>query len=397
MLDKRIKSFEKNAENTDDPKVREKYGRLSGIVGIILNTALSAMKMAAGALTGAISVLSDGVNNLSDAGSSIITLAGFRMSAKKPDKEHPFGHGRMEYFTGLVVSAIILVVAVQLFISSLEKVISGETLSFKSKTTEILTISVLAVSVLVKLFMAIFNRAIGKKINSLAMNATALDSLTDCIATTAVLVCTVLSRYITTFPLDGVAGLLVSLFIAFTGISSMKGIVDLLIGTAPDPELVKEITNYALNFDKEKIIGVHDLMINDYGPSKKLIILHAEVPENGDVMQLHDAIDNLEHGLQNKFGGIAVIHMDPVDTQSQRVGQLKNTVREIVKELGDGFDIHDFRMNEGDTHANLIFDLVAPFDAKYSPEQIKNFVTTRVKAVEPKCNVIMKIENSFVE
>ena len=397
MLDKRIKSFEKNAENTDDPKVREKYGRLSGIVGIILNTGLSAMKMAAGALTGAISVLSDGVNNLSDAGSSIITLAGFRMSAKKPDKEHPFGHGRMEYFTGLVVSAIILVVAVQLFISSLEKVISGETLSFKSKTTEILTISVLAVSVLVKLFMAIFNRAIGKKINSLAMNATALDSLTDCIATTAVLVCTVLSRYITTFPLDGVAGLLVSLFIAFTGISSMKGIVDLLIGTAPDPELVKEITNYALNFDKEKIIGVHDLMINDYGPSKKLIILHAEVPENGDVMQLHDAIDNLEHGLQNKFGGIAVIHMDPVDTQSQRVGQLKNTVREIVKELGDGFDIHDFRMNEGDTHANLIFDLVAPFDAKYSPEQIKNFVTTRVKAVEPKCNVIMKIENSFVE
>lgn len=397
MFDKMINAFIKNADNPDDPKVREKCGKLSGITGIILNAALSALKIAAGAITGAISVLSDGVNNLSDAGSSVITLLGFKLSAKKPDKEHPFGHGRMEYFTGLAVSAVILVIAVQLFITSLEKVIAGETLSFKSRTIEILTIVILAVSVAVKLFMAAFNRALGKKINSLAMKATASDSLNDAVATAVVLICTVLSRYTASFPLDGAAGILVSLFIAYTGVSSMKGLADLLLGSAPDKQLVKEITDYALNFDKQKIIGVHDLMINDYGPSRKLIILHAEVPKSGDVMQLHDAIDNLEHGLQNKFGGLAVIHMDPVDTDSPRVNELREKVREIVKELDKNLDIHDFRMNEGDTHANLIFDLVVPYDFKIPNDRIRNFVTARIAATEPKCNVIMKIENSFTD
>lgn len=397
MFDKIINAFIKNADNPDDPKVREKCGKLSGVTGIILNAALSVTKIAAGAITGAISVLSDGVNNLSDAGSSIITLLGFKLSAKKPDKEHPFGHGRMEYFAGLAVSAVILVIAVQLFLTSLEKVIAGETLSFASRTVEIVTVAILAVSVVVKLFMAAFNRALGKKINSVAMKATASDSLNDAVATAVVLVCAVLSRYTASFPLDGAAGILVSLFIAYTGLSSMKSIVDLLIGCAPDKELVNEITDYALNFDKQKIIGVHDLIINDYGPSRKLIILHAEVPSSGDIMQLHDAIDNLEHGLQKKFGGLAVIHMDPVDADSPRVNELREKVREIVKDLDESLDIHDFRMNEGDTHANLIFDLVVPYDFKIPNEQIRNFVKTRVRAIDPKCNVVMKIENSFTE
>lgn len=217
-------------------------------------------------------------------------------------------------------------------------------------------------SILVKLWMTLFNRKIAKKINSVANGATALDSLSDCVATAVVILCAILSRFIKGVPLDGIAGLLVAIFIAYTGASSLKSIADLLLGAPPDHELVKEITDFALNFDKQKIIGIHDLIVNDYGPGRKIIILHAEVPAKGDVMQLHDAIDNLENALAEKFRCMAVIHMDPVDNESERVAQLKETVRHIVKELDPEYDVHDFRMNEGDTHANLIFDLVIPYD-----------------------------------
>ena len=395
MFNKFIKIFIKDADKTDNPKVREKYGSFSGFVGIILNVMLCATKIITGFLTGAISIVSDGINNLSDAGSSIVTMLGFKLSSKKPDKEHPFGHGRMEYFAGLAVSVIIIIVAVQLFINSLKKVISGELLEFPSEKLLIITIAVLSLSILTKLWLAFFNRYVAKKINSVANKATAADSISDCIATTVVLICAILSKYVNGIPLDGIAGILVSVFIAWQGLSSLKDIADLLIGSAPDPELVKEVTDFALNFDKKKIIGVHDLMINDYGPGRKLIILHAEVPCHGDVMKLHDAIDNLERALQHKFGCLAVIHMDPVDNESERVKQLRELTRAIVKDLDPDFDIHDFRMNEGETHANLIFDLVITHESSYSIKEIRNFVTTRLKAAEPKCHAIMKIEYSF--
>ncbi len=395
MFNKFIKIFIKDADKTDNPKVREKYGSFSGFVGIILNVMLCATKIITGFLTGAISIVSDGINNLSDAGSSIVTMLGFKLSSKKPDKEHPFGHGRMEYFAGLAVSVIIIIVAVQLFINSLKKVISGELLEFPSEKLLIITIAVLSLSILTKLWLAFFNRYVAKKINSVANKATAADSISDCIATTVVLICAILSKYVNDIPLDGIAGILVSVFIAWQGLSSLKDIADLLIGSAPDPELVKEVTDFALNFDKKKIIGVHDLMINDYGPGRKLIILHAEVPCHGDVMKLHDAIDNLERALQHKFGCLAVIHMDPVDNESERVKQLRELTRAIVKDLDPDFDIHDFRMNEGETHANLIFDLVITHESSYSIKEIRNFVTTRLKAAEPKCHAIMKIEYSF--
>ena len=395
MFDRFIGKFIKNADDTENPKVREKYGVFSGIVGIILNVFLSASKVVTGALTGAISVLSDGINNLSDAASSVVTLLGFKLAGKKADKEHPFGHGRIEYFAGLAVSAIIVVVAVELFISSVKKTAAIETVDYSSDKLLIVTICVLGVSILVKLWMALFNKSIAKKINSVANGATALDSLTDCISTAAVLLCVGLSRVFPTVPLDGIAGILVSIFIGYTGVSSAKDIADLLIGAAPDPELVKEVTDFALNFDKKKIIGVHDLIINDYGPGRKIIVLHAEVPAKGDVMQLHDAIDNLETALSQKFGCTAVIHMDPVDTESERVAHLKEFVRSIVKELDDRYDVHDFRMNEGDTHANLIFDLVIPYDKKQNVDEIRNYVTARIEAEEPNCIPKIKIEHTL--
>lgn len=380
----------------NDASYREKCGKFCGILGIVLNALLSLFKIAVGAISGAISILSDGVNNLSDAGSSVITLLGFKLSAKKPDEEHPFGHGRMEYFTGLAVSALIIFVALQLLISSIEKIISVEVVTFENTTVFILSLAVLAVSVAVKLVMALINRRLGDKINSEALKATALDSLTDCVSTCVVLACTIATKFVADFPLDGIAGVLVSFFIAYTGFSSMKTIVGLLIGATPDPELVKEITDFALSFDSEKIIGIHDLIINDYGPTRKLIILHAEVPANGDVMQLHDAVDNLERELQNKFGGLAVIHMDPVDNESERVKELVALTRKIVKEIDTSFDVHDFRMNEGDTHANLIFDLVIPRSGDYSPTELTETITEKLHAIDTKLIPKIKIEYSFV-
>ena len=395
MFTKFIKLFIKDADNTENAKVREKYGSFSGLVGIILNVILCAVKIVAGLLTGAISVVSDGINNLSDAGSSVITMVGFKMSTKKPDKEHPFGHGRMEYFAGLFVAVVIIIVAVQLFINSIKKVVAVEVISFDSTKLFIITVVILCLSILAKLWLAFFNKFVAKKINSVANEATAKDSMSDCIATSVVLVCTVLSRFITGVPLDGIAGILVSLFIAWQGISALHEIADLLIGKAPDPELTREITEFALSFDKKKIIGIHDLMVNDYGPGRKLVILHAEVPFHGDIMKLHDAIDNLERALGHKFGCLAVIHMDPVDNESERVKELQKLTRDIVHELDPAFDIHDFRMNEGETHANLIFDLVITHETHLKSKEIRAYIQKRLKETDPKLHAVVKIEYSF--
>lgn len=393
MFDKFIGKFVKNAEDVENPQVRERYGVFSGLTGIILNALLSLAKIITGALTGAISIVTDGVNNLSDAASSVVTLLGFKLAGKKADKRHPFGHGRMEYFAGLTVSVIIIIVAAELLKSSIEKIVAGEVVKYSSDAAFAVSLSVLAVSVLVKLWMTLFNAEIAKKIDSVANKATALDSLSDCAATSLVIICAVISRFVTGVPLDGIAGVLVSLFIAYTGLSSLKSVADLLIGVAPDPELVREVTDFALAFDKEKITGVHDLIINDYGPGRKIIVLHAEVPASGNVMQLHDAIDNLENALSEKFGCMAVIHMDPVDNESERVTRLKELVVSVVKDLDESYRVHDFRMNEGDTHANLIFDLVVPYGDTRSEDEIRRYIAERVAKVEPTCVTKCKIEH----
>lgn len=378
------------------PEVRAKFGFKTGATGIIINVILCLVKITCGLLAGAVSIVSDGINNLSDAGSSIITLFGFKLSEKKPDREHPFGHGRMEYCAGLGVSIVILIVAVQLLMTSVEKIIAWETASEQSTLTLAITFVILLLSIVAKFYLAVLNKTIGKKINSVAMLATAADSVSDCMATAVVLVSAILSLFVKNVPFDGFAGAVVSLFIAVSGIKSIKSIIDLLLGKAPDPALVKGVADYVQNYDKTKIIGIHDLMIHDYGPGRKIIVLHAEVPAEGNILQLHDVIDNVERGLEEKFNCLATIHMDPVVTTSPRLNAIKEECVKIVKEINPDFSLHDFRMNEGDTHANVIFDLVITNETKLSAKEIKNMVSEKIKEYDEKLNAIITVEHSFV-
>ncbi len=389
------KIFIKDRDNTSDPHVRESYGKLTGITGIIFNIILCASKIVTGLITGAISVVSDGINNLSDAASSIITLVGFKLSAKKPDKEHPFGHGRMEYFAGLLVSLIILLVAFELFSESLQNIIDGTVPSFASENVRIITICVLGASILVKLWMALFNRYCGKKINSVAMQATAADSATDCISTAVVLVCTVLTAFVGNFPIDAIAGIVVAIFIFYTGIKSVKSILDLLLGKAPDPELVREIADYVVNFDSN-IVGVHDLIVHDYGPGRKMITLHAEVPAEGNMVQLHEIIDSIERGLAEHYNCLATIHMDPVVTTSERVNMLKAKCVEIVKSIDPGFSVHDFRVSEGKEHSNVIFDVVLTRDTRLTNAQIEAIIRQKLAEYDKTLCPVVEFDLPFV-
>ena len=389
------KIFIKDRDNTSDPHVRESYGKLTGITGIILNIILCASKIVTGLITGAISVVSDGINNLSDAASSIITLVGFKLSAKMPDKEHPFGHGRMEYFAGLLVSLIILLVAFELFSESLQNIIDGTVPSFASENVRIITICVLGASILVKLWMALFNRYCGKKINSVAMQATAADSATDCISTAVVLVCTVLTAFVGNFPIDAIAGIVVAIFIFYTGIKSVKSILDLLLGKAPDPELVREIADYVVNFDSN-IVGVHDLIVHDYGPGRKMITLHAEVPAEGNMVQLHEIIDSIERGLAEHYNCLATIHMDPVVTTSERVNMLKAKCVEIVKSIDPGFSVHDFRVSEGKEHSNVIFDVVLTRDTRLTNAQIEAIIRRKLAEYDKTLCPVVEFDLPFV-
>ena len=377
------KIFIKDRDNTSDPHVRESYGKLC------------ASKIVTGLITGAISVVSDGINNLSDAASSIITLVGFKLSAKKPDKEHPFGHGRMEYFAGLLVSLIILLVAFELFSESLQNIIDGTVPSFASENVRIITICVLGASILVKLWMALFNRYCGKKINSVAMQATAADSATDCISTAVVLVCTVLTAFVGNFPIDAIAGIVVAIFIFYTGIKSVKSILDLLLGKAPDPELVREIADYVVNFDSN-IVGVHDLIVHDYGPGRKMITLHAEVPAEGNMVQLHEIIDFIERGLAEHYNCLATIHMDPVVTTSERVNMLKAKCVEIVKSIDPGFSVHDFRVSEGKEHSNVIFDVVLTRDTRLTNAQIEAIIRQKLAEYDKTLCPVVEFDLPFV-
>ena len=395
MFNAFVKLFIKDHNDADNPEVRRKYGKLLGFTGIFINLLLSASKIVAGVITGAISVLSDGVNNLSDAGTSLISLFGFKLSSKKPDKEHPFGHGRFEYFAGLAVSVVIMVVAFQLFTESVSKIISNETSEIVLGTVFYVSACILVFSVLAKFFLAGLNRFVGRKINSVAVEAAFMDSISDCISTAVVLICLILSIFFKNVPIDGYAGVVVSLFIAYTGIKSMKEVADVMLGKAPDAGLVKEIAEYVKTFD-DRVVGIHDLMLHDYVPGRKILVLHVEVPAEGDTMELHDMVDNIERGLESKFNCIAVIHMDPVVTTSARVNELKEVCRKIVKNIDESFDIHDFRMNEGETHANLIFDVLMPYESRIAPEQVEKIVSEKVKEYDSKLAAVVKAEYPLV-
>ena len=387
MLTLLEKFFIKDKDDTQSPATRHAYGMLCSTLGIFLNILLFALKLFAGLLSGSIAITADAINNLSDAGSSIITLIGFQLAAQKPDSDHPFGHGRMEYLSGLFVAIIILFMGVELIQSSIQKIIHPQTLSFSP-----IIVLILLVSILVKCYMAYYNHKIGKKINSAAMTATATDSLSDTLSTFVVLLATLVS-YFTALSIDGYCGVFVGLFILFAGINAAKDTINPLLGTAPEPEFVEQIENIVMSDDL--IIGIHDLIVHNYGPGRTLISLHAEVPADGDLLEMHDAIDLIEHRLHNELMCQAVIHMDPVCLHDQLTNELKETVLSLLNEIDPVLTMHDFRIVTGPTHTNLIFDVVTPYRYKYSDEELNKLITNKIREHNINYYAVIEIDKKY--
>lgn len=385
MIQFLAKIFIKDYENTKDMKVREQYGLLCGVSGIVLNVFLFIGKYVAGMLSGSIAIKADSFNNLSDAGSSMITLIGFHLAGKQADPEHPFGHGRVEYVSGVMVSVLIILMGFELARSSVTKILHpGEV----ERST--LTVIILVVSIAVKLYMAYYNRTIGNKIDSAAMRATATDSMSDSVATLVVLI----STFITGFNVDGIAGLAVALFILYAGYGAMKDTLNPLLGQAPDSELVKEIKEIVLSH--ENIVGIHDMVIHDYGPGRLMVSLHAEVPGDEDIYALHGTIDHIEMELKSRLGCEVTIHMDPIAVNDTEVLEMRMRVAAIVKKIHPDITIHDFRMVTSPTHTNLIFDAVVPAQVKMSEEEAEKRIRREVEDQCEKCFVVVKIDRFYL-
>ncbi|MBQ6661134.1 MAG: cation transporter [Lachnospiraceae bacterium] len=354
-----------------ESETRSAYGKLCGLVGIGLNLMLFAAKFFAGLLSGSIAITADAFNNLSDAGSSVVSLVSFRISEQKPDAQHPYGHGRIEYIAGLIISAVIIIMAYELIKDSVGKIIHPSDTEWS-----VTVLIILIVSILVKFYMAFYNSRIGARYDAAALRATAIDSLSDCAATTVVLICTVLS-HLFGWRIDGYAGVLVGGFILLAGIRAAREVVGPLLGEPPEREYVESIEQLVLSFDPN-ILGVHDLLVHDYGPGRRIISLHAEVPAEGDILALHDIIDNLEHRLCTDLGCIATIHMDPVVTGDPRVDELRYGITNILASIDERITMHDFRVVFGPSHTNLIFDIVLPFDYPTSEEDLLADIAKRV-------------------
>lgn len=383
------KIFIKNRDDITNPAVRKAYGSLCSALGITLNVLLFAGKYAAGLISGSIAITADAFNNLSDAGSSAISLIGFRLAGKKPDPDHPFGHGRLEYISGLCVAALILVMGVELLISSVEKIISPEPVE-----NGLLPAIILIVSIGVKVYMSLYNRAIGKKISSSAMLATATDSLSDSVATAVVLL-SMLVSYLFSVNIDGYAGVLVALFILFAGMGVARDTLSPLLGQAPDPELVRKIEDIVMA--RDEIIGMHDLVVHDYGPGRLMISLHAEVDGRGDIFELHDAVDVVERTLAQELGCEATIHMDPVVCDDERVDAEHARLLEIIADLGDVLSIHDFRMVAGPSHTNLVFDAVIPGGLSKTAEEVRKEICQAVEEKMPGRFAVVTVDTSYVK
>lgn len=388
MIEFLARVFIRHRDTLSPSALRQAYGQLCGAVGIGLNLLLFAGKLFAGTISGSIAITADAFNNLSDAGSSVVTLLGFRLAGRKPDPEHPFGHGRMEYISGLAVAGLILLMGVELGKSSLKKILSPEEI-----VSSPLVLAILAVSVAVKLYMFYYNRSIGKKIKSAAMSATATDSLSDAVSTTAVLIATLVGQF-TGLNIDGWVGLLVALFILFSAYKAAKETLSPLLGQTPDPEFVERIEQIVLSYPE--VLNVHDLIVHDYGPGRMMISLHAEVSADGDLLQLHDVIDNAEHRLKKELGCMAVIHMDPIITNDAHTDALRMAVAEKVKAIDPRLTIHDFRIVSGPTHTNLIFDVVVPYDVKLAADEVRRRIGALVKELDENYFAVVQVDNSYV-
>lgn len=379
--------FIRNRDQYDDPKVRAAYGRLCGGLGIFLNLLMTAGKIISGHITGSISMVADALNNLSDAGSSVITLVGFKESEKAADEDHPFGHGRSEYISGLIVALLILLMGVELLKESITKVIHPAVVS-----TSLTAYLILAGSVLIKCYMAFYNSRIGRKIESPAMKAVATDSLSDTV-TTSVVILTMIINQFAHVNLDAWGGILVSLIILWAGYGAARDTISPLLGQKPDPSLVSRIREIVVQ--QPDIIGIHDMMIHDYGPGRLIVSLHAEVPGNADIYRLHDEIDNAEKELEQKLQCTAVIHMDPIAVDNAQIRATYDAVKAFMKEHYPDYSIHDFRMVPGETHTNLIFDCVVPMEVT-DLEAVREQITSDIQTAFPGRFAVVTVEHSFV-
>ena len=388
MTDLLIKLFIKENKKQDDPKVRGEYATLASGTGITVNIFLSIVKLIVGLIANSISIVSDALNNITDIGSSLVTMIGFKLSQKSSDKDHPWGHGRMEYITGFIVDMLIILVGFELFKSSIDKIIHPELPNINT-----ITIILLVVAIFAKLWLFLFYKKIAKIIDSAALKGAAYDSISDTISTTAVLASAIVARF-AGVSIDGFVSLLVSIFILITGFKATKEMIDMLIGTAPDKEFVKDIYKFVERY--KEIVGIHDIMIHDYGPGRKIVSFHAEVPADGNICEVHDIIDGIEQDMFKKFGCITTIHMDPIVVDDEEINNMKKTVERVVKGINENFSIHDFRMTNGGKRVNVIFDLVVPFDEKVDFKELEKEVKTKVHNLDNKYYAVINIENSYV-
>ncbi len=379
--------FIKNREEVNDPRVRQAYGMLCGGLGIALNILLFTAKFLAGTLSQSIAITADAFNNLSDAASSFITLVGFKMSGQEADPDHPFGHGRIEYLSGFIVSGAILIMGYELILSSAKKILHPEETLFSP-----LIAFILIASILIKVYMACYHFSIGKKINSSAMKATATDSLSDAITTALVLIAS-LAEHLLQWQIDGYCGVLVGLFILYAGYNAAKDTVDPLLGQAPTKEFVDTVHQIVLS--TEGILGMHDLIVHDYGPGRVIISLHAEVSAAGNILEIHDMIDCLEQKLNKQLNCEAVIHMDPVITDDPEIGLWQKRIHDILLSLDASLHIHDFRMIKGNTHTNIVFDMVLPHNYKMSKSLLLDEIQSRVWEIDKSYSVVIQMETSY--
>lgn len=383
-----VKIFIKDPDNVKDSKVRESYGVLSGAVGIFCNVCLFVLKFIAGIITGAVSISADAFNNLSDAGSSVITLAGFKMAGKPADTDHPYGHGRIEYMAGLGVSVAIIVMGVELFKQSVDRIINPEETVFS-----VLSVVILVGSICVKTWMAFFNYTLGKRIDSAAMKATATDSLSDCITTTVVLA-SVFVQYISGYNIDGYAGAVVALFVLYAGFGAAKDTIAPLLGKAPEQKLVSQIEDAVL--EGGGVLGIHDMVIHDYGPGRVFASLHAEVPYDMDMLTAHDIIDHAESRIKKRLGIDISIHMDPVIYDDEKLKQIKQEIYKVVSDIDDRITMHDFRLVDGPGVKKVIFDCVVPFDMPISDNEVKKRIADEVLQLEGNYEAVINIDKPLV-
>ena len=387
MISLLVKLFYGGMDMSDEKAVRRAYGTACSGAGIGFNVLLFAGKLIAGMLSGSVAIVSDAFNNLSDAGSSIISLVGFKLSNKKSDPQHPFGHGRLEYISGLCVSFLIILMGVELGKASIEKIIEPAQVKFS-----LLTAAILAASILVKLYMALYNSRIGKRLNAVTMKAMSKDSLSDAVATSVVLMSMIVAK-LADIAIDGYCGVVVAAFILFTGITAARDTISPLLGQKPDSEFIEEVMRI-VNAHKE-IIGTHDLVVHDYGPGRLMITLHAEVDASMDILVAHDAVDNIENELREKLGCSAVVHMDPIVTDDVETNATREEIKRVVSNIDSRMTIHDFRMVPGPTHTNVIFDVAVPFDIDRDDDELRKILGARIRDVDSKLNAVIEIDKCY--